>query len=108
MRASSTSSASMRDRRLARDVAVQQALAVLREHRHVPDLRVHRHADEPAEQHVVGDLFHPLALRSHTEEGLQQLLRRDRGAAAWRAMLIELRRCRSNTRFTSTRIARSG
>ena len=42
----------------ARNIALQQAIAVFCEHRHVPDRRIHRQPDEPAEQHVVGDLLH--------------------------------------------------
>jgi hypothetical protein len=55
-----------------RDIPGQQAFAVLGEHRHVPHWGVHRQADEPAKQHVVGDLLHELALRTHPVEGLQQ------------------------------------
>jgi hypothetical protein len=81
----------------AGDVAFQQPVAILGEHRHVPDRRIHGQADEPAEQHVVGDLLHQLALGPHGEGGLQQqrtqqLLRRDRGPAVGR---IE---CRKITR----------
>ena len=70
----------------AGDVAFQQPIAVLGEHRHVPHRRVHRQPDEPAEQHVVGDLLHQLPLRADREQRLQQqrpqqLLRRDRGPA---------------------------
>lgn len=80
----------------ARDVAFQQAVAIFGEHRHVPHRHVHRQADEPAEQHVVGDLLHQLPLRADREQGLQQqrpqqLLRRDRGAAGFRVDRIELR-----------------
>jgi len=56
----------------ARDVAFQQPIAVLREHRHVPDRRVHGQTDEPAKQHVVGDLLHQLPFRADREQSLQQ------------------------------------
>ena len=74
------------------DIACQQPLAVLGEHRHVPHRRVHRQADEPAEQHVVGQLLHQLPLGADAVEGLQQqrpqqLLRRDRGPADHRVQL---------------------
>jgi hypothetical protein len=65
------------------DVARQEPLAVLGEHRDVPDRRIHRQPDEPAEQQIVIELFDQLALRTDRVEGLQQkrpqqLLRRDR------------------------------
>ena len=80
----------------ASDVAFQQPVTVLGEHRHIPYRRVHRQADEPAEHHVVGELLHQLALRAHREEcleqqGSQQLLRWDRGTADLRVKLIERR-----------------
>ena len=69
-----------------RDIAIQQALPVLRERRRVPDRLVHVQPDEPAEQQVVIQLLHQLPLTAHREEhlqqqGPQQFLRRDRGAA---------------------------
>ena len=81
----------------AGDVALEQPLAVLGEHRHVPDRRVHREADEPAEQHVVGQLLHQLPFRAHRVEGLQeqgpqQLLRGDRGPPRRRVEPFEVRR----------------
>jgi len=80
--------------RKPRDVAGQQTVAVLGEHRHVPHRRIHRQADEPAEHHVVGDLLHQLPLRAHREQrlqqkGAQQLLRRDRVPAARRIHLLK-------------------
>ena len=82
---------------LPRDVALQQPVAVLGEHRHVPDRRIHRQADEPAKQHVVGDLLHQLAFRPHRVECLQQqrpqqLLRRDRIPTASSVQRVELSR----------------
>ena len=51
--------------------------------------------DEPAEQQVVVQLLHQLALRAHRverlqQQGPQQLLRRDRGPAVQRVELLEL------------------
>jgi hypothetical protein len=44
-------------------VALQETVAILREHRHVPHRFIQVHPDEPPEQHAVVDLFHqqPLA-----------------------------------------------
>ena len=82
---------------LRRDLALQEPVAVLGEHRHVPDRRVHRQADEPAEQQVVVQLLHELALRAHRIESLQQqrpqqLLGRDRRPADVRIEPVEGRR----------------
>ena len=82
---------------LRRDLARKEPVAVLGEHRHVPDRRVDRQANEPAEQQVVVELLHQLALRAHRIEGLeqqrpQQLLRRDRRPAEVRVQLVEGRR----------------
>ena len=79
------------------DLALQEPVAVLGEHRDVPDRRVHRQADEPAEQQVVIQLLHQLALRAHRVERLQQqrpqqLLGRDRRPAVVRVELVERRR----------------
>ena len=68
------------------DVPVEQPVAVLREHRDVPDRIFDAEADEPAEQQVVLKLLHQLALRAHRVERLQkkrtqELLGRDRGSA---------------------------
>ena len=76
------------------DLALQEPVAVLGEHRHVPDRRVHRQADEPAEQQVVVQLLHELALRAHRIESLQQqrpqqLLGRDRRPAVVGIELVE-------------------
>ena len=85
-----------RGQEAARDIALQQAIAIFGEHRHVPHRRIHRQADEPAEQHVVGDLLHQLPFRADREQGLQQqrpqqLLGRDRGPAGVR---VDRRECR--------------
>jgi hypothetical protein len=52
--------------------------------------------DEPAEQQVVMELLHELALRAHRIESLkqkrpQQLLGRYRGPAGYRIQRVELR-----------------
>ncbi len=65
---------------------LQQALAVLREHRVVPPGALNRKPDEPAEQQVVAHLLHEHALAAHRVEHLQQqrphqLLGRNRGTA---------------------------
>jgi hypothetical protein len=52
---------------VAGDIAIQQAIAVFGEHRYVPHRRVHRQPDEPAEQHIVGDLLHQLPFRADRE-----------------------------------------
>ena len=44
----------------ARNVGLQQPVAVLGEHRDVPDRHVQHQTDEPAEQHVISDLLHQL------------------------------------------------
>jgi hypothetical protein len=63
----------------------------------VPDRRIHRQADEPAEQQVVIELLHQLAFRAHRVESLeqqgpQQLLGRDRRPAEIGIELVEGRR----------------
>ena len=82
---------------LARDVAVEQPIAVLAEHGRIPDRIVHRQPDEPAEQQIVVELLHQLPFRAHRVEGLQQQrpqqpLRRDRRPAVARVKLAELPR----------------
>ena len=69
-----------------RDVAFQQPLAVLGEHRHVPHRIVHVQAHEPAVQQVVIQLLHQLPFAADGVEHLQQqrpqqLLGRYRGPA---------------------------
>ncbi len=66
---------------------LEQPVAVLGEHRVVPDLIVDRQSDEPAKQQVVLQLLDQLALGADGIEDLQQcgadqFLRWDRGAAA--------------------------
>ena len=60
----------------------------------IPDRIIHRQTDEPAEQKIVVDLLHQLALRAHREERLQQrrpqqLLRRDRGPSDLRIKRVK-------------------
>ena len=70
------------------DIALQQPVAVLGEHRHVPDRHVHRQSDEPAEQHVVADLLHQLAFRADGEQRLQQQgAQQSLGCDRWPAFL---------------------
>ena len=68
---------------------LKQTIAVLREHRVVPDGVFDGEADEPAEQQVVAHLLHQHALAAHRVQHLQQqraqqLLGRDRRTAAVR------------------------
>ena len=102
-----------REQERHRDVACQQALPALGEHRHVPDGHVHRQADESLEQHVLGDLLHQLALWADAVEGMEeqgskQLLRRDRGAPTRSIEPGNSGESRSSAAFTSGRIERSG
>ena len=81
------------------DVAGDQPLAVLGEHRHVPHHRVQRQPDKPAEQKIVVELLHQLPLRAHRIERLQQqrakqFLRRNRWPAGLGIELLEFRRQR--------------
>jgi hypothetical protein len=75
-----------RGEELLGDRALQEPLAVLGEHRHVPDRHIHRQSDEPAKQQIVVELLHQLPLGAHRVEGLQeerpqQLLGRNGGPA---------------------------
>lgn len=45
---------------LEMSVPGQQPLAVLGEDCHIPDRRIHRQSDEPAEEHIVLPLHHRL------------------------------------------------
>ncbi len=68
---------------LGRDVAFQQPVAVLREHRMVPGCDVDADTDEPAEQQIVFQPLHQKPLRADRIKRLQQhrpqqLLRRYR------------------------------
>ena len=78
-----------RQQKTPRDVALQEPVAVLGEHRHIPHRGIQRQPDKPAEQHVVADLLHQLPFRADAIKRLQQqrpqqLLRRDRGPAVAR------------------------
>jgi hypothetical protein len=61
-----------RRQELVRHFRFQQPVAVVREHRRMPDLSIDRQADEPAEQQIVVDLLHQHPLGTHREERLQQ------------------------------------
>ncbi len=79
------------------DVARQQPLAVLGEHRRHPDRVVHPETDEPPEQKVVVELLHqhPLAADGEQDlqqQGPQQLLGRNRRPPDLRVQRLELRR----------------
>ena len=75
-----------RAQELGRDVALKQALAVLRERRVIPRRIVNADADKPTKQQVELQPLHQLPLRADRIERLQQhrpqqLLRRDRRPA---------------------------
>jgi hypothetical protein len=83
----------------ASQLVIQEAIAVLGEHRRGPDGFVHIHADEPAEQDVVVELLHQQPLTPDRIEDLQQLrpqqaLWRHRGSADLRIQPVEVRRHR--------------
>src|SRR5262245_51728068 len=69
---------------LACNISVQQAVAVLREGRVVPNRIVDSQPDEPAEQQIVIDLLHQLALRAH---GIKRLQKRGTQQPLWRNRL---------------------
>ena len=80
-----------------RDVAGEQALAVLGEDGGIPDGIVHLEPDEPTEQQVIVELFHQQALAAdrvqHLQQlGAQELLRGDRWSAHAGVELGEARR----------------
>jgi hypothetical protein len=60
------------DHEFAGNIAIEQSIPVLAEHRRIPHWIVHREADEPPEQQIVVELLHQLPFRSHRIEGLQQ------------------------------------
>src|SRR5450631_2591175 len=79
------------------DVAVEEALAVLGKHRHVPYDVVHVETNEPAVEHIVIELLHHHPLTANRIEYLQQqrsqeALRRNRWPASERVDFIELAR----------------
>src|SRR5690349_9864658 len=61
-----------RRQKLVRHLRLQQAVAVMREHGGMPDLRIYWQADKPAEQQIVIDLLHQHPLGAYGEESLQQ------------------------------------
>ena len=99
------------------DVAREQSVAVLAERRVVPHRIVHRQADKPTKQSVVGNLLHQHALAANRIQHLQQqranqLLGRDARPAApsRRSRTCERTRrpCASERRFSDRQIGRSG
>ena len=65
---------------------LEEPVPVLGEHGRIPDGVVNAEANEPPEQEIVGELLHGLAFAPDAIEGLQEqgpeeLLRQDRGAA---------------------------
>ena len=104
------------DRRqeLGGDLAFEQTVPVLREHRVIPDRIVDAEPDEPAEQQIELQPLHQLALRADRVErlqqrGSQQLLRRDRGAGPAARTSPQSPRSGPTARHsTISRIARSG
>src|ERR1035438_9821538 len=79
------------------DVAVEEALAVLGEHRYVPYGVVHVETNEPAVEHIVIELLHHHPLTANRIEYLQQqrsqeTLRRNRWPASEGVDFIELAR----------------
>ena len=70
-------------------------VAILAKRAGIPDRRIHRQADKPAEQQVVIQLLHQLPFRADRVERLQQqrpqqLFGRDARAANTRIKLVEL------------------
>src|SRR6185312_12257263 len=61
-----------RRQKLVRHLRLQQAVAVMREHGGMPDLRIHWQADKPADQQIVIDLLHQHPLGAYGEESLQR------------------------------------
>lgn len=59
----------------ARDLLIQEPVAILREDSRRPVRVVHVHADEPAEQQDVIQLLHQQALAANRIEDLKQLAR---------------------------------
>ena len=78
------------------DIVRQQPVSILAERRVVPHGIVHRQADKPTKQHVVGDLLHQHALAANRMQHLQQqrtnqLLGCDARPAAVRVALVHAR-----------------
>jgi hypothetical protein len=59
--------------KVARQFLIQQAVAILREDRRIPNPVVHRKPDEPAKQDVVIELLHQQPLAADRIENLEQL-----------------------------------
>jgi hypothetical protein len=60
------------DKKLGGDIAVEQPIPVLAEHRRIPHRIVHRQTDEPAEQQIIVELLHQLPFRADRVERLQR------------------------------------
>jgi len=85
-----------RRQKMLKHIAIEQAVAVLRKRRGVPDPVIWRQLHEPPEQEVVVHLLHQHALRTNAVKRLQQqrrhqLFRRDRGTALARVKPREAR-----------------
>ena len=85
-----------RRQKMLKHIAIQQAVAVLRKRRGVPDPIIGRKPHEPPEQEVVVHLLHQHALRTNAVKRLQkqrrhQLFGRDRGTALARVKPREAR-----------------
>ena len=102
-----------RAQELGRDLALEQPVAVLGEHRHVPHRVVDAQPDEPAEQEIVVQLLHELPLRADRverlqQQGAQQLLRRDRRPPVQRIELLEIADSAVSAASATGRIDRNG
>jgi len=78
------------------NVPIEQSLAVLGEHGHIPDGVIHVQAYEPAEQQVVVELFHQHPFAAHRVQRLQQkrsqqLFRRNRWPSGLGVQAVEPR-----------------
>jgi hypothetical protein len=54
------------------NVPIEQALAVFREHGHIPDGVIHVQAHEPRERQVLVELFHQWPFAAHRVQRLHQ------------------------------------
>jgi hypothetical protein len=98
---------------LARDVALEQPVAILREGDRVPNRVIHLEPDEPPEQQVVLQLLNQQGLAAHRVQCLQQqrpqqMLRRDRGPSFIRIQSVERRDKLASASSVSRRLATGG
>ena len=89
---------------LAHHALLEQAIAVGRERRVIPDRLVQRQPDEPAVHHVEVDMFDQRPFRADRKQtlqqrGPQQSFRRNRGASAFGIERIEMRRHRTQNQI---------